>query len=365
MSSDTLSSFLMVYCFPVQFIIGVTGNTVNLIVLLNKRMRSKTNVLLATMALADILFLVSTMPHTLYYYTNLIGIKDFRRIYVYLSHHLIGITNMFSFISAWVIVLVSVERMTAVLFPLRARILIASILVSMHSHITHSVNEITYNKTVSNATMNWTMEKMPAALDNTAHRCSSETQTDGPTHQSAAYPKPQSRNQRRASFVVFLIASTFTICNFPSALTHICLIVWPEIDETDAGFITVITLANSLVVTSKTLNLFLFCMWSDHFRKNLFRIFHSKLETLSVWPIRKSGWKSEAENIWKGRGQLRRSYNQPKLVPTTSKRSLPTLKRNFQGHLQTRHSLPANVDPQKNGIEQAESEREGLITWHF
>lgn len=65
-----------------------------------------------------------------------------------------------------IIVLVSVERMTAVLWPLKARlfwtyktlrafvvcILIASILVSMHLHITHQVTVIIRNATIYNVT---------------------------------------------------------------------------------------------------------------------------------------------------------------------------------------------------------------------
>ncbi|KAI6187951.1 hypothetical protein M3Y98_00301100 [Aphelenchoides besseyi] len=434
-AAATLHSFLMVYCFPVQFTIGVIGNTVNLVVLLNKRMRSKTNFLLAGMALADILFLVFMMPNTLIYYPKLLeweglqfmNAKGFKGFYVYASYYSAGIINMLTFISAWIIVLVSFERMTAVLFPLKARlfwnyrtlricigcILIASIIISMHFYITHGLKVFVYSEPFRNSTVNTTVErrtlknivrpgmeslwqimtiidtvvivflpiilviitnmamicslqkqKLPLALKNAAHRSSSETQTDTLHHNTSVYySSSQSRNQRQATFIVFLIALTFTICNVPSALTHIFEIIWAK--NVSEEFITVVTLTNSLVVTSKTMNLFLFCMWSAHFRKNLCRIIRSKLETAFVCSTKNQGCRTETDNSWKGRPKLRRSYNQTALVPATSKRSLPFLKRDPSTRLETRHSLPASVNSHENEIGNVMSEKDELMKWNF
>lgn len=57
-------------------------------------------------------------------------------------------------------------------------------------------------------------------------------------------------------------------------MVHIWEIICPLIGKYP-GFRTIATLSNSLVVTGKTANLFLFCMWSSHFRRNL-RIILSK-----------------------------------------------------------------------------------------
>lgn len=65
---SSINGILMVYIFPVQLAIGLVGNVINLVVLLNRylcnvknlyfsRMRSKTNILLAMVAFSDILFL--------------------------------------------------------------------------------------------------------------------------------------------------------------------------------------------------------------------------------------------------------------------------------------------------------------------
>ncbi|CAD5213469.1 unnamed protein product [Bursaphelenchus okinawaensis] len=561
MSVDVI---LMVYIFPVLFFIGVVGNAINLLVLLDKRMRSKTNALLSVMALADIFFLVFMMVHSLIYHQDLMrNYANLRRFFVYASPHISGIINMLSFISAWTIVLVSVERMTAVMFPLRARsfwtyktlkilvtiLITTSFFITMHSHITYEVkiyhkNETFYptnisstqvdpnNNTVrlenndtvrvvqrkvlrsmlrpemesywristiatavfivfvpvvivivtnslvfcalraqNNTILNYGYEKvrskksadsmhsvssvdrhgsvsrknsrncqynvntttttannlnhngsidiennvvssrkatmengtvykansvhtvgnghknsdgavnnpqcaangtannfhntngLPSNLDNTSngvnkvddilrHKASTESKINGiatsnavhykngtvhpkhddinctmslperhvqhqpsderhyvtihnsrqiPAHEYQAEPETQrtvpetpkdkkvehksstgtshTRNQRRATLIVFIIASTFTISQTPSALVHIVEICWPYIGIYPA-FKLAATLSNSLVAAGKTMNLFLFCMWSAHFRRNLQRILSSKLPKL-------------------------------------------------------------------------------------
>lgn len=67
----------------------------------------------------------------------------------------------------------------------------------------------------------------------------------------------------------------FTVCQTPSAIVHICEIIRPQIGLM-SEFRTVATLSNSLVVTEKAANFFLFCTWSSHFRKHLKRIISDK-----------------------------------------------------------------------------------------
>jgi hypothetical protein len=71
----------------------------------------------------------------------------------------------------------------------------------------------------------------------------------------------------------------FTVCQTPSAIVHICEIIRPQIGSMPE-FRTVATLSNSLVVTGKTANFFLFCTWSSHFRKHLTRIIADKMPWL-------------------------------------------------------------------------------------
>jgi hypothetical protein len=98
---DILTTALMVYIFPIQFVVGVVGNTLNLVVLMSKSMRSKTNVLLALMATADIFFLVFLLPHSLMFRADLRHYKWMGIYRVYLNHHITGVANLFSIASAW------------------------------------------------------------------------------------------------------------------------------------------------------------------------------------------------------------------------------------------------------------------------
>lgn len=64
-------------------------------------MRSKTNSILAIMALADILFLIFMVPHTTLNIEFLTKIKFIKKFINYIHYPVTGIVNMCSFISAW------------------------------------------------------------------------------------------------------------------------------------------------------------------------------------------------------------------------------------------------------------------------
>lgn len=64
-------------------------------------MRSKTNMLLAMVALADIHFLIFMLPHALMYNNYLTKNLSFRTFILYGINHITGIVNTCSFASAW------------------------------------------------------------------------------------------------------------------------------------------------------------------------------------------------------------------------------------------------------------------------
>lgn len=70
-------------------------------------------------------------------------------------------------------------------------------------------------------------------------------------------------NQKRASIIVLTIATSFAVFQLPSAIVYIWELCLPQNDATATNtklFVTIATLANFLVVTSKMANFFLFCM---------------------------------------------------------------------------------------------------------
>uniref|UniRef100_A0A915D2A4 G-protein coupled receptors family 1 profile domain-containing protein n=1 Tax=Ditylenchus dipsaci TaxID=166011 RepID=A0A915D2A4_9BILA len=255
----------MVYIFPIQLIVGLIGNTLNLVVLLNRRMRTKTNILLAMVALADILFLLFMLPHTLMYHNKLMKIGCLKRFIVYGNNHITGVVNTCSFASAWLIVVVSIERMMAILFPLRSRtiwtwrnskIIIASIwlvgtLASMHSHITHTVVMVARNESIVNKTTGLITEVVRHGYRTTLRSPLMEQYWRVGTivnvmlmviipvlivlvsntlmvvslrskHKEQEF-MAHIKNHKKATFNVLIIASTFSLCQIPSAIKLVTL----------------------------------------------------------------------------------------------------------------------------------------------
>lgn len=293
-----------------------------------------------------------------------------------------------------IIVLVTVERMSAVLWPLKARIFwtkrkllcfvicifVASILTSMPLHISYKVTIVVRNETIINSTTGivqftersvikpmirqgwqdyWRIatlldtiflviipvlivviatssivitlhKRRPGSifLEKEPHQVRTES-IDSPIKHSAM--NNSGRSQRRATFIVVVIAGSFTICQLPSAFTHFFLIIRPNMAELYA-FDLLSTLSNSLVVTTKALNFFLFCMWSANFRRNLRRIIIEKLETL-----KETWWMVEPKAEFKLKDRL--NYSEPS-VP--NKPSFSYLIR--PPFLQICHSLPPKLE---------------------
>ncbi|KIH46933.1 hypothetical protein ANCDUO_23011 [Ancylostoma duodenale] len=124
-----MNTFYM-YVFPVQFFLGVIGNALNLCVLLSRHMRSEVsasvwyrawnpwihviqaNYLLSALAIADILLFLTMLPSALgvwpSFYTN-----DYFRRFFYHSHTMRHwFSNVFSCMTSWLILAVSVESDT-------------------------------------------------------------------------------------------------------------------------------------------------------------------------------------------------------------------------------------------------------------
>jgi hypothetical protein len=85
--------------FAVQFLLGFSGNCLNLMVLLNKKTRSRTNLLFAAMAFADLAFLVVFLPQFLFYVRLLDGALE--SAYFSASPHFTALANWFSAASIW------------------------------------------------------------------------------------------------------------------------------------------------------------------------------------------------------------------------------------------------------------------------
>ncbi|MCP9265361.1 G-protein coupled receptor [Dirofilaria immitis] len=101
LTNSNLDDFLQHYVFPIQFIFGVAGNSINLIVLLSKGMRSKTNSLLSAMAFADLALLFCMLPHSLASFEIAYRSYTFRYFYYVSKRQLNAFANFFSTAATW------------------------------------------------------------------------------------------------------------------------------------------------------------------------------------------------------------------------------------------------------------------------
>ncbi|VDK52162.1 unnamed protein product [Anisakis simplex] len=142
MNSNILLLSVVIFCeysFLVQCALGLIGNAINLVVLLSKTMRSRTNALLAATAFADALFLIALTPHYLSRYAFFVRAakcphysdashiainrcrSEFYEFYVEYKTLFTFAANWFSAASSWLTVAVSLDRFWAIKSPLQVR----------------------------------------------------------------------------------------------------------------------------------------------------------------------------------------------------------------------------------------------------
>ncbi|CAI5454496.1 unnamed protein product [Caenorhabditis angaria] len=130
-------AYIEAFCewtFPIQAALGIGGNSITLIVLLSRNMRSRTNTMLAMAAMCDILYLIFMCPLQLSRWPSAIFVpctdlqgqlrkcfSHFAHFYVENKTHFTFLVNWFSAASTWLIVVVSFDRLWAIKAPFFAR----------------------------------------------------------------------------------------------------------------------------------------------------------------------------------------------------------------------------------------------------
>jgi hypothetical protein len=109
------------YVFPIQFILGVAGNCINLMVLLSSGMKNQANILLSAMAFADLAFLVCLLPFSLASFELFYRSHLFSFLYHSYKTHAVALANMFSMTASWLVLAVSIERFSGVRRPMHTR----------------------------------------------------------------------------------------------------------------------------------------------------------------------------------------------------------------------------------------------------
>lgn len=117
---------------PVLMVIGVVGNTMNLITLTRRRLRRRMEVMersattgLAFLFLYELLLCSVLLPYPYFYFRGTSHARPIVRILsVYYNSYYAIILNIFLFTCTWVTVVISVERYIAVCHVFKARYLI-------------------------------------------------------------------------------------------------------------------------------------------------------------------------------------------------------------------------------------------------
>ncbi|CAD6189270.1 unnamed protein product [Caenorhabditis auriculariae] len=122
------------WTFPLQAALGIGGNSITLLVLLSRPMRSSTNTMLALAAMCDMLYLVFMCPNQMSRWPSIVQIKcrdnkgnlrkcfsEFAHFYLRNKTHFTFLVNWFSAASTWLIVSVSFDRLWAIKSPFSAR----------------------------------------------------------------------------------------------------------------------------------------------------------------------------------------------------------------------------------------------------
>ena len=107
--------------YPILLVLGTVGNVLAVAVMMRKKNRKHAiSWYIAILSLSDTLFLYSTIPWVIFYYHT----NEMVDISVYARCTLDYFTYYFSFeYSAWVLVLMSIERFISIVHPLKAKVL--------------------------------------------------------------------------------------------------------------------------------------------------------------------------------------------------------------------------------------------------
>ncbi|KAK5979835.1 G protein-coupled receptor [Trichostrongylus colubriformis] len=305
---------------PVLIVFGISGNILNLTVLLTPAMRTRSNILLSCLAVADTVFLVFFFPHSLAHYKIFAFSYWFRRIYLAYKMHLLAMLNWASAAAIWLILVICFERLMGIMNPLSARrhkrnsstavivtvIVVTTGFLTSYYHFSHYCaykrfcngtqfhamcirsdsekwfrNQTNPNSAFVKAVAHWgahvnavcvIVVPIILVLISNAMLIYTIRQRRKHFNPQMSYKSEsqmsgsQSRTEQKVTTTVCAIVTCFTITQGPSAFITIMAEYYPIRHEFMIAVSAVIT---TMVVLGKALNFALFCLSSATFRTRL------------------------------------------------------------------------------------------------
>uniref|UniRef100_A0A8R1HNC1 G_PROTEIN_RECEP_F1_2 domain-containing protein n=1 Tax=Caenorhabditis japonica TaxID=281687 RepID=A0A8R1HNC1_CAEJA len=242
MSQTTLKivMFLNSKVLLLQIIFGCGGNILNLIVLLSRAMRSRTNLIFAAMAFADLFFLILHIPSVLFFIGPIRDSAWYRNGF---SQVIAGMLNWSSAVSIWYMMYATIERVQVFRSPFRtskrsastrffltlfAIAVICLLLTIIHFFHPRTRSANKYARYVVYLHM-ITVVIIPMLLSTTLNTllvCALRKNSmplrmlnDSHVHQSLIVQR--TRTERKVTAMVTVILSSFIACNAPGAFVFV------------------------------------------------------------------------------------------------------------------------------------------------
>ncbi|CAP32340.2 Protein CBG13560 [Caenorhabditis briggsae] len=331
---DPLSRFIWQYVFPLQFALGLLGNSLNLWVLASDEVPNIASDMLAAVSFCDLAFLLVMLPHCLAAFDTIAYDVTFRYFYLNTKQHMSAVANWMSAAAIWLILAVSIERYLIVRSPFRAKlywqrgkmvVVLSSIfvttgLLTVYHHfewdcvieefcngtqlldfcyysgmrhqktyrnkdwVTPSNVKKVYLRfsTFLNAILVVFVPIVLVILLNVLMIRQLKINWTSPRLESmrgATMNRSQVRQRQKVTVTVISIGICFSLTQGPSAF----MALYELFSEYELGhtFYAIFSITNSLVVTGKTINFILFCLSSEHFRQKCFKAIYRKFPKLS------------------------------------------------------------------------------------
>ncbi|KAI6213210.1 G-PROTEIN-RECEP-F1-2 domain-containing protein [Aphelenchoides besseyi] len=320
---SNFEKYLQRYVFPCLCLLGIIGNCLNLTVLLNKRMRSRSNTFLALLAVSDCIFLSLLLPNILASIPFFTYNYHFRLFFFYSKVHLFGLRELVFWSSDLECRShVPSYKIRLILFAL----VVFPFVLTGYQHFAHVCLvrknycgstqvfalclSTTQDRWINNSSNPYDLSFrrfirisklinvvfviiVPIVLLTILNMCllgylrkrSENLQmSDEMSAKPCVDKQKHLRTEQRVSFTVTLIVTLFTLTNGPSAVDQLLQMAYPT--PQPMLWYDISLLISTLVIIGKSSNFIVFCLFSKSFRNRLFSLaqkkVHEKLGTMKI-----------------------------------------------------------------------------------